>query len=161
MNKQILISILLSVLPITELRGGLPVILDYAIKNNQSIWPYFLLVISLNILIIFLVFLFLDYLHEHFMKIKFYNKVANKYLERIRRKSEEVNKKLDSIGYLALAIFVGIPLPGTGAWTGVLIAWFLNLDRKKSIFAISAGVIIAGFVVLFLSLGFFRLFNQF
>ena len=55
-------------------------------------------------------------------------------------------------------LFVAVPLPGTGAWSGCLVSWLLGLDRKKSILAISLGVIIAGLIILFASLGVFSLF---
>jgi len=153
MDLQILIGLLLTVLPIFELRGGLPVIVEYVTRNGLNIWPYFILVLILNIAVIFLIFLFLDFLHESFMNIRFYRKFMNFYLEKIRRKSEKVSENTKSMGFLALILFVCIPLPGTGAWTGTLVAWFLGLERWKSIVAIACGVIIAGFIVLSASLG--------
>ena len=65
--------------------------------------------------------------------------------------------KMEVWGYLALTLFVAVPVPGTGAWTGTLVAWVLGLDRWKSIGAISLGVVIAGLIILFTSLGFFGL----
>jgi uncharacterized membrane protein len=62
---------------------------------------------------------------------------------------------MEELGYIALMIFVAIPLPGTGAWTGTLIAWTLGLNRLKSFIAIAVGVLIAGLLVLLLSLGVF------
>ena len=58
---------------------------------------------------------------------------------------------------MALVLFVAVPLPGTGAWTGCLLSWLLDLDRKKSILAISIGVLIAGLFILFGTLGFLNL----
>ena len=54
------------------------------------------------------------------------------------------------MGFLALTLFVGIPLPGTGAWTGCLIAWILGLNRKKSVLSITLGVVIASILVILL-----------
>jgi len=155
MDLQIIIGLLLTILPVFELRGGLPVIVEYAVRNNASVWPWFILVLILNILIIFFIFWFLDTLHESLMNIKFYRRVMDKQLERIRRKADKIEKRMDSLGFLALALFVAIPLPGTGAWTGVLVAWFLGLERAKSFLAIALGVIIAGLIILFASLGLF------
>jgi uncharacterized membrane protein len=59
---------------------------------------------------------------------------------------------------LALTLFVAVPLPVTGAWSGCLVAWTLGLDRKKSILAISLGVVIAGLIVFFGTIGFMNLF---
>jgi uncharacterized membrane protein len=155
MDIQILIGLLLTILPIFELRGGLPIIIEYLVKNNLSIWPYFLLVLVLNISIIFLIFMFLDFLHERFMGLKWYKKAIGKILNKIQKKANKVKIKMNKWGYLALMLFVAIPLPGSGVWTGTLVAWIIGLNRLKSFFAISAGAIIAGLLVLLLSLGIF------
>ncbi len=157
MHNQIILGLLITLLPVFELRGGLPLILEYTSRNNISIWPYFALVLILNIGVIFLIFLFLDFLHESFMKLSFYRRFMSKYIKKSKKKGERLIKRIDKIGYTALALFVAVPLPGTGAWTGSLAAWVLGLDRKKSILAISIGVIMAGFIILFCSSGFFRL----
>ena len=156
MDIQILIGLLLTILPVFELRGGLPVIIEYTVRNNISIWPYFIIVLILNILVIFIIFAFLDFLHERFMVFKFYKKYMGRYLERVKRKSVKVEKNIQSLGYVALALFVAIPLPGTGAWTGTLVAWILGLERWKSIIAIACGVLIAGLIILFTFLGVFN-----
>jgi len=155
--NELLLAIILSLLPISELRGGLPVAIDYALKNNIGIFPIFLMVVTLNILAIFIAFFFLDFLHKHFMKIKFYKRIFGFFLKRTRKKAKDVEKNMKIYGYLALAIFVAVPLPATGAWTGVLIAWILGLNRKKSILAIALGVLGAGIIVLLASLSIFSL----
>ncbi len=73
----------------------------------------------------------------------------------------ELEPQMNKYGYLALAIFVGIPLPITGAWTGTLIAWLLDLNRKKSFIAIASGVIIAGVLVTLATLGGLGIFRAF
>ncbi len=156
MDLQILIGLLLTVLPIVELRGGLPVIVEWAVRNKVSVWPWFILVLFLNILVIFFIFAFLDFLHERFMGFRWYSKFMGGYLKKIEKKSEKIMKKMENWGFVALALFVAIPLPGTGAWTGSFVAWFLKLNRIKSIIAISIGVIIAGTIILLASLGFFN-----
>jgi uncharacterized membrane protein len=151
MEGQILFGFLLTMLPIFELRGGLPLIVEYTVKNGISVWPYFLIVLILNILTILIVFLFLDFFHEILLNLKSYKKFFEKVLGRIQRKIHKVQETK----YLALMLLVAVPLPGTGAWTGTLIAWLLKLNRLKSFIAISAGIIIAGILVLSASLGFF------
>ena len=146
--NQLILAIIFSVLPIFELRGGLPIALDYAIKNNFPIWLVFLTIILTNIFVIFLLFFFLDFLHSGFMKLKIYRKTFNFFLKRTRKKADNIERKMKVYGFLALTLFVAIPLPVTGVWTGTLIAWLLDLDRKKSILAISLGVLIAGIIVL-------------
>ena len=157
MNKQLLIGLLLTILPISELRGGLPVVISYALQNGLKIWPLFLLVILLNILIIFFIYFFLDFLHDKLLKIKAYRKIIEKPLARLRKKAKRFEKKKQG-EFFGLFLLVAIPLPGTGAWTGCLISWVLGINRKKSILAISLGVLVAGLIILFGSLGFFSLF---
>ena len=156
MDVQILIGFLLTMLPVFELRGGLPIIAEYCVRNGISIWPYFLIVLILNILVIFLIFVFFDFLHELFMKTKWYRVVIGRVLKRMQRKVERVKNRMGKWGYFALMFFVAIPFPGTGAWTGTVIAWILGLDRSKSFIAIATGVVIAGLLVLLFSLGLFN-----
>ena len=149
---------LLTIMPITELRVGLPLAIIYAIENNIPVWLIFCLIILLNILIIFFIFYFLDHLHHLFLKCKPYRKLFEKYMERFQKKVDKFEKKYSVLGFLALVAFVAVPLPGTGAWTGSLLSWVVDLDRKKSIWAISMGVLIAGLFILFGTLGFLSLF---
>ncbi|MEM4181563.1 MAG: small multi-drug export protein [Candidatus Pacearchaeota archaeon] len=159
MDFEILVALLLTVAPITELRLGLPIVVNYCLKNNISVWPYFSFVVILNILVIFILFFFFDFLHERFLRIKTYKRLFSEYIEKTRQKQEKFERKFHQIGYLALVIFVAIPLPGTGAWTGTFLAWLFGLERKKSILAISLGVLIAGVIVLMASYGIFSFFS--
>jgi len=158
--NQLILSIILTVLPISELRGGMPVAVNYALKNGLSVFPIFLMILLLNISVIFLIFLFLDVFHKKMMKIKVYKKLFNFYINtKIRKKVGRFEKNYSAYGFLALALFVAMPFPTTGAWTGTILAWFLGLERKKSILAISAGVFIAAIIVLLATLGFISLFG--
>ena len=131
---------------------------SYAIKNNLSILPIFLMILLFNILVIFLIFFFLDFFHEKFLKIKIYRKLFDFYIEnRIRKKLKGFKGRYSAYGFLALTLFVAIPFPTTGAWTGTILAWFLGLDRKKSIISISFGVLIAATIMLLASLGIIKL----
>ena len=156
MDSQILIGLLLTVLPVFELRGGLPVIVEYTTRNGISIWPYFFIVLILNILVIFLIFIFFDFVHEALMRVRWYRVAVGRVLKRLQKKVDKIEIKMDDWGYFALMFFVAIPLPGTGAWTGVIAAWVLGLDRLKSFIAIALGVIVAGLLVLIFSLGVFH-----
>jgi len=151
MNRILLISILLSILPISEIRGAIP----FALKNNINVINAFFILSFFNILIVPFVFFFLDNLHKHFLKIKIYEKLFNKYIERIQRKFEY---KIGISGYIALFFFVLMPLPATGAYTGTLIAWFFKMNRKYSFISISLGVFSAGLIVTLISLGIFKMF---
>ena len=155
-NVQVLIGLLLTVSPVFELRAGLPILIEYAVRNGVSVWPYFFLVLVLNIAVIFLVFLFFDFMHGMLMNVGWYGRVIGRVLGRLQRKVDKVKSGMNRWGYFALIFFVAIPFPGTGAWSGTLVAWVMGLDRVKSFFAIAAGIIIAGFLVLLISLGFFN-----
>ena len=147
--KDILIALLLSLSPVSELRGGIP----YALAKGISLPLTIFSCIIANILIIFFIFFFLDFLHERFLKLRAYKKLSSFILKKMRKRSKKVEKNISLYGFPALAIFVCIPLPITGAWTGSIIAWLLNLERKKSIMAIACGVIIAGIIVTLAWLG--------
>lgn len=158
MNLQLLIGLILTILPISELRVGLPVIVQYCLKNNLNILPYFILVIILNILVIFVIFFFFDFLHNHLMKFKLYKKLIGSFIARTQKKTAKVEENMKNLGFIALFLFVAVPLPGTGAWSGTFISWLLGLNRLKSFIAISLGVILAGLLILIGSLGIFSLF---
>jgi len=108
----------------------------------------YLICVGANILVGPLVFLFLSTLHRIFCFLRFYRTIFNKVVKRSRKRVEE---KINRFGYLGLVIFVAIPLPITGAYTGALGAWVLGMEKRKSFVAIAAGVIIAGFIVAMIS----------
>lgn len=155
MYTQILIGILVSMLPVFEQRGGLPIIIEYTTRNGISVWPYFFIVVILNILLVLLIFVLLDFVHGIFMRWKWYRIKIERFLIKLQTKVTKVEKGMDKWGYLALTFFVAAPLPGTGSWTGTLIAWSMKLDRVKSFFAIAAGIAISAVIVLIISLGIF------
>jgi len=148
---------LLSLLPFTELRLSIPL----AIALGENSFYVFLACTLANILVIPIVFIFLNFMHSRLMNSKTYSEAFGLLLRRIRPKSENMREKIELIGLPALTLFVAIPLPATGAYTGTIIAWLLNLNYKKSFFAIAAGVIIAGIIVTALSTGIITAFNSF
>ncbi|MFH1326740.1 MAG: small multi-drug export protein [archaeon] len=158
MDLKLVYALILTVMPITELRVGMPVAIVYAVENNVPLYLMFGLIVLLNILLILFIFFFLDNLHKFFMKISLYKKFFEFCFKRIRRKIENFNKNYKTIGFFALVLFVAIPLPGTGAWTGCLVSWVLGLERKKSILSIALGVLIAGTIIFLASLGFMEIF---
>jgi len=143
------LAIIVSALPIIELRGGIPL----AISSGIEAWQAMILCITANIAIIIPLWLFFDFLHEKLLSLKLYRHFSDRILLKIRRKSEKVKEKMATLGFIALMLFVAIPLPGTGVYTGGVIAWLLGLNRKLSFIALSAGAIIAGIIVTFLTLG--------
>ena len=141
MINSITEPIILSLLPISELRGGIPL----AVYKGISIhYAYFICVIA-NWFVIPLSFIFLDNFHVFLMENRFYSKLFNKY---IRLKRTSIEKYIGSKWqYFALILLVGIPLPITGAYTGTLLAWFFEVSRKKAYLALTIGIMISGLIV--------------
>ena len=80
-------------------------------------------------------------------------KHLNKIATWLDKKVEKNRSKIENVGFWGLVLFVGIPLPGTGAWTGCLIASVLQMDKKKSFLAATLGVIMASIIMMFISFG--------
>lgn len=136
----VLMTALLSILPISELRGAIP----YAVIRGVGVIPATLLSILFNALVPVIVYVFLSTLHKLLYRWKPYKSFFDRTVERAQKK---VHEKIEKYGYWGLMIFVAIPLPMTGAWTGTLGAWILGMDKKKATLAIVAGVAIAGIIV--------------
>ncbi len=145
-GKEIIVFII-SILPILELRGGL---LAASLLGVKPIPAYIVSIIG-NILPVPFILLFITKILEWMenSKIKWMNKLA-KWLH---KKADKNKDKIEKYGYLGLLLFVGIPLPGTGAWTGCLVASVLNLDRKKAFFATLCGIIMASIIMMIISYG--------
>ncbi len=134
----------LSMLPISELRGGIPLALAYGFSPISA----FLICTLANIIVIPIVFIFLEKINILFLNIKPYKSFFHRTVEKSRQK---IHKKVEKYGYLGLMIFVAVPLPITGAYTGALGAWALGMDKKKAFASIALGVIIAGIIVTLVS----------
>jgi len=159
MDLRFFYAVILTILPVTELRAGLPLAIGFAIDNNIPVFLISSTIILINILLIFFIFYFLDNIHIKLMNLGFYKRTYKKFLKRFQKKVEKIEKKYNSLGFVALILFVSVPLPGTGAWSGSLVSWILGLERKKSILAISIGVIIAGILVILGTSGIIKLFS--
>lgn len=144
-------AILLSILPVSELRGGIL----FAISNNVDPFLAYLLCVLANISVFFIVFLFLNSIHKYLLKSNHYERLFLRYLEKSKKKFEKhVGTNLE---FIMLLLFVAVPLPLTGAYTGSLIAWLFKLEQKKAFLAVSLGVIIAGILVTLAGIGLFKL----
>jgi uncharacterized membrane protein len=130
----------LSFLPISELRGGIPFALSRGIPWYIA-WPF---ASGMNALVAPLCWLFLSTMHRLFLRMKWYERFFNRAVERARNK---LRGGLEKWGWLGLTFFVAIPLPITGAWTGTLGAWVLELSRRRTLLAVMLGVIISGAIV--------------
>lgn len=152
MDLRLLYSIILSLAPIAELRLGMPLALAYSLDHGIPIIFAFLLSVLANIFVVFFIFFFLDFLHSKLLKFSFYSSFFKKFISKIQKKVDKFEERYNALGFLALAFFVAVPLPGTGAWTGAIISWILGLQRNKSIASIAVGVIFAGIIVFLSSL---------
>ncbi len=141
MNLQtLLVTVLLALAPISELRGAIP----YASFNGIPLPLAAAIAIGVNALAGPLAFLFLETVHKILYRWKFYAGVFDRFIAKARAK---VHASVEKYGYWGIMVFVAIPFPLTGAWTGTLGAWVLGMDRKKTMLAVLGGVMIAGTVV--------------
>ena len=149
--KSYLIVFLISMVPLIELRGAIP----YAIGFGLPIIPSYIIAIIGNMLPVPIIFLFAR-------KVLVWGKdkpLIGKFFTFCLEKGEKGGKKLKAKAgrglFVALLLFVGIPLPGTGAWTGTLAASLLDMDFKSSVLAVMLGVILAGIIMGAASAGLF------
>ena len=143
-NKSVVIFII-SLMPILELRGGL---LAATLLKVPYLRALIICVIG-NILPIPFVLLLLEMVFKWMEKWK----ITKKIVDWLIKKGNSKRSQIDKYGYLGLVLFVGIPLPGTGAWTGSLVAVLLGLDKKKSFISILIGVMLAAIIMSILSYG--------
>jgi len=144
LGKYIFIFII-SLLPILELRGGLIA----ASLLKMPMWYSLLVCLCANILIIPFVLFLMESILNLLSKIKFFKRLIDWWKRKALKKQDVIEK----YGYLEIMLFVAIPLPGSGAWTGCLLAVLLGLDKKKSFFAALLGVLIAAVIMLIFSYG--------
>lgn len=143
--NPIWICFIISMVPILELRGGLLA----AALLGVDIFTAIPICIIGNILPIPFILWFITPIFNWLKKTKLFRPMVEKLEKKATNKSEKLEK-----GYFwGLALFVGIPLPGTGAWTGALIAALLNMPKKKSVPAILLGIAIATVIMAFVSYG--------
>ena len=140
-----LIVFIISMLPILELRGGLIA----ASLLNLNIVSSFIICFIGNILPVPFILWFITPIFDKLKKTKKLSKFVNKLENKAMSKKDQIEK----YQYWGLMLFVGIPLPGTGAWTGCLIAALLGMDKKKSFLFTTLGVLMAGIIMLILSFG--------
>lgn len=153
MFVKYLIVFFISMIPLIELRGAIPVAVGMDLNKIIS----FIVAIVGNMLPVPVIFLFAR-------KVLLWGKdkkFIGKFFTWCLNKGDKGGKKLKETAgkglYWALFIFVAIPLPGTGAWTGTLAASFLDLDFKKTVIAVMVGVLTAGLIMMALSFGVFDL----
>lgn len=155
MFKKYIIVFLISMIPLIELRGAVPVGLSSAFGDVLPIIPLYIVCIIGNMLPVPIIFFFARKVLEWGANKKFIGKFFTFCLEKGEKGGKKLQEKAGRGLYFALFLFVGIPLPGTGAWTGTLAASLLDMDFKKSIVAVMAGVVLAGIIMGLASAGVF------
>lgn len=153
---KILIVFVISMIPLIELRGAIPVAVGMELGLPE--WLVLIVAIIGNMLPVPIIYLFARKVLNWGTTVKWkpFKKFCNFCLKKGEKAGDKLLKKAKSGVYFALFLFVAIPIPGTGAWTGTLAASILNLDFKKTVIAILAGVLAAGLIMLAFSLGLFK-----
>lgn len=147
-GKEILVFII-SLMPILELRGGL---LAASLLGLDAVKSYIITFIG-NIIPIPFILWFMNRILDWMRNSKHLKGFAN-WLD---KKVEKHKTSIEKYGFWGLILFVGIPIPGTGAWTGSLIASVLEMDRKKSFIAVIIGLIMASIIMMLISFGLLKL----
>jgi uncharacterized membrane protein len=149
--KQYIIIFLISMVPLIELRGAIP----YAIGFGLPILPSYIICIVGNMLPVPFIFFFARKVLEWGADKPVIGKFFNFCLEKGHKGGEKLQEKAGRGLFVALLLFVGIPLPGTGAWTGTLAASLLDMDFRSSVIAVLLGVVLAGIIMGVASAGLF------
>lgn len=148
MLKKYLIVFLVSMVPLIELRGAIP----YGTFFGLPLWQTYVIAIVGNMLPVPLIYLFARTVLEWGANKPVIGKFFRWCLEKGQKGGEKLQAKAGRGLFWALLLFVGIPLPGTGVWTGTLAASILNMGLKKSALACMGGVLLAGCIMAALSL---------
>ena len=133
-----------TLIPVSELRGGIP--LGVLVFGLDPLLVFFVAIIA-NAALFFPIFFGLRLFYDKFLS-RF--QLFNRYLENVRKRGKP---KVDKYGFWGLTLLVGIPLPVTGVYTATFLGWLLDMDWKKAFPAIGLGVVIAGTIVLLVTLG--------
>lgn len=153
--KSYLVVFFISMLPVVELRGAIP----YSQALGLPILTSYIIAILGNILPIPFIYFFGRNFLLWGQKQKYIGKVFDLVLKKGEKAGDKLSKKAGKSGvFLAIMLFVGIPIPGTGVYTGVLASSILDIDFKTTVIAASFGVLLAGFIMAFLS---FNIANMF
>ncbi len=143
---KIIMTFLISMVPVIELRGAIPI----ATGAGLSPWVAIPTAIVGNLLPIPFIILFIKKIFAWMRKI---SPKLNKVVDKMEAKAEKNKEKVLKYAFWGLVLFVAIPLPGTGAWTGALVAAMLDMPLKKAFPSIVLGVLGAGIIISFVSYG--------
>lgn len=141
MIKEILELMLITFIPYLELRASIP----YGIlKIGMNWWSVWLICVVINILLGILIYLLIDRVVKLFLRIKWFARWYHRWVERAQKKIETAVEKY---GWIGVGLFIGVPLPGSGVYTGGLGSYLIGLDFKKFVLACILGCVIAGTAV--------------
>jgi uncharacterized membrane protein len=139
--KAVLILIFITLIPTLELRASIP----YGIlRQDMHWWAVVLVCVATNIVLGPLVYLFLDKVMAMLLRFEWLNRIYERTVTKTQRRIE---KSVERYGEMGVAMFIGIPLPGTGSYSGALGAYLLGLGYRKFIVANIIGVLMAGAIV--------------
>lgn len=151
MIKHYLTIFVISMIPLIELRGAIPV----SQGLNLPLLASYAVCIVGNMIPVPFIYLFARRLLEWGKDKAVIGKFFTFCLEKGEKGGKKLQEKAGRGLFVALLLFVGIPLPGTGAWTGTLAASLLDMDFKQTVLAVMSGVLLAGLIMLAMSVGFF------
>lgn len=144
-------TILVSMIPVVELRGGIP----FGVTLGLPVWAAYLAAVIGNMLPVPFI---LVYIRRIFQWMRRHMPRLNSLVDALERKAHLKGRTVTKYKYLGLLLFVAIPLPGTGAWTGSLAAAFLDMPLRKAIPSVFVGVLVAGVAISALTFGVASLF---
>ena len=144
---ELVFTVLVSMVPIIELRGGIP----FGVALGLNPWVAFLACIIGNIIPVPFIIV---YIRRIFGWMRRRLPKLDGIVDRLEKKAHLKGRKVTKFKYIGLFLFVAIPLPGTGAWTGALAAAFLDMPLRKALPSIFLGILAAGFLVTGLTYGF-------
>ena len=146
---KFIMTFLISMIPVVELRGGLP----YGILQGLPLPAAACAAILGNMLPVPIIYLFARRFLEWGQDKKYIDKICQFFLVKGSEAGKKMQAKAGRTLFVALFLFVGIPLPGTGAWTGTLAASLLDMNFKETVIAVTLGVLFAGVIMMAISFG--------
>lgn len=148
---KMIITFFISMVPVIELRGAIPIGVSYGLDY----WVVVLLSIIGNLLPVPFIILFV---RKVFEMIRKWNKKLDSLVSKLEKRAQSKSDVVQKFAFWGLFVLVAIPLPGTGAWTGALVAAMLDMRLKRAFPAIALGVIAAAAIVTFVTFGADKLF---
>lgn len=143
---ELIYTALMSLLPVVELRGGIP----FGVARGLTVWQAYIAAVIGNMIPVPFIIIFI---RRIFNLMRTHSKKLGSLVDCLERKAHLKGQKVTRYKYLGLFILVAIPLPGTGAWTGALVAAFLDMRLRKALPSIFFGVLAAGMAVSIITFG--------